>query len=288
MITIFTPTYNRGYIIEKLYLSLCNQTSNEFEWLVVDDGSTDNTKDLIEQFIADNKINVRYIYKENGGKHTAINLGVKNARGELFFIVDSDDYLIPSAISLVINYYNNIINNEHCAGIGFMRCNNKMEIIGNKFPFDTFEGSAHQLNELYNVNGDMAEVYKTDILRMFPFPNNNEKFCPEALIWHRIADKYNMLWVNRAIYCCEYIPDGLTAKIVKVRMNAPLNSMQFYSEEVNRNLSYKLNLRSAINFWRFSFNSDLNFISKCRMVRYIYYPLIIVGYLFYLKDKYYE
>ena len=98
MITIFTPTYNRGYIIEKLYLSLCNQTSNEFEWLVFDDGSTDNHLDLIERFIADNKINIRYIYKENGGKHTAINLGVKNANGELFFIVDSDDYLTPDAV----------------------------------------------------------------------------------------------------------------------------------------------------------------------------------------------
>ena len=102
MITVFTPTYNRGYIIEKLYNSLVSQNYNEFEWLIVDDGSTDQTQELISNFITKGFIDIRYFKQENGGKHRAINKGVKLAKGELFFIVDSDDYLSNNALDRVL------------------------------------------------------------------------------------------------------------------------------------------------------------------------------------------
>jgi glycosyltransferase involved in cell wall biosynthesis len=101
MITIFTPTYNRAYSLRRLYDSLCKQTSNDFEWLVVDDGSTDDTENLINSFIADGKVDIRYFKQANGGKHRAINFGVREARGELFFIVDSDDQVTPDAVEWI-------------------------------------------------------------------------------------------------------------------------------------------------------------------------------------------
>ena len=101
-ITVFTPAYNRGYIIEKLYRSLQNQTFRNFEWLIIDDGSSDNTSEKIQSFIQDNNdFPIIFEKVENGGKHRAINLGVQKARGELFFIVDSDDYLTNTSLEIV-------------------------------------------------------------------------------------------------------------------------------------------------------------------------------------------
>ena len=104
-ITIFTPTYNRDYIIINLYKSLLIQTLKDFEWLIIDDGSTDNTELLVSSFIKDNKINIRYIKQQNGGKHRAINKALEEAKGELFFIVDSDDQLVDNAIERILYYF---------------------------------------------------------------------------------------------------------------------------------------------------------------------------------------
>ena len=100
-ITILTPTYNRGENLKKLYKSLLKQKDNRFEWLIVDDGSTDGTKKIIDEFLMDSKINIKYLYKKNGGKHTALNLGIKEINTDLIFIVDSDDYLNDNAIQSI-------------------------------------------------------------------------------------------------------------------------------------------------------------------------------------------
>ena len=117
LITVFTPAYNRGYIIGKLYESLRRQSFRDFEWLVVDDGSTDDTGTLLAGFIAENKIPIRYFRQENGGKHRAINRGVREARGELFFIVDSDDHLADDALERVAFHYGNVRNDANFAGV---------------------------------------------------------------------------------------------------------------------------------------------------------------------------
>lgn len=118
MITVFTPTYNRAYILPKLYASLRTQTSDNFEWVIVDDGSTDETKRLVTGWLSDNnKFCVRYYNRENGGKHRAINFGVQVARGELFFIVDSDDYLTPDAVETLILWEASIKNDDKFCGV---------------------------------------------------------------------------------------------------------------------------------------------------------------------------
>ena len=101
MITVLTPTFNRASLLPRLYKSLCKQTYRDFEWLVIDDGSSDHTKEILDQFVKENKISIRYYYKTNGGKHTAINLGLDVAKGEIFFIADSDDVLLPDSLSIV-------------------------------------------------------------------------------------------------------------------------------------------------------------------------------------------
>lgn len=285
-VTVFTPTYNRAYIIEKLYVSLCNQTNNQFEWLIIDDGSTDNIDEIVERFIAEKKINIKYLKQPNKGKHAAINNGVCNSSGDLFFIVDSDDYLKENAIELICQAYYSIDTNDNIAGIGFMRCSPNGDKIGSKLPFENIICNAFHLTYKIKATGDMAEVYKTDILRNYPFPEiSGEKFCPEAMVWFRIARKYQMLWINKAIYVCEYLDDGLTKSITKVRHRSPKTSMLFYNElynDVNSPLTIKI--KAAINYWRFSFSDTSSLFDKIKKIGLLPSLLIPFGWFMYKND----
>lgn len=226
-ITIFTPTYNRGYIIENLYKSLKKQTFNDFEWVVVDDGSTDNTKDLFEKIFKDNERNFNLIYEQtnNGGKHRAINRGLQLASGELFFIVDSDDYLTDDALELIDSMEKSIPESEKrtlFAGVCALRGYSPYEIIGT-----TFEGDILDITTLerikYGIDGDKAEVFYTDILKRYPFPEfEGEKFLTECVVWDRIAsDGFKLRFFNKICYITEYLEDGLSAKYNQIMDTNP-------------------------------------------------------------------
>ncbi|WP_022932670.1 glycosyltransferase family A protein [Treponema bryantii] len=216
MITVFTPTYNRAYTLQKLYESLCNQICKDFEWLVVDDGSTDETSTLFEKWKTENKIRINVLYRTNGGKSTAINLGVQNAKGNLFFIVDSDDFLTVDAVEkLVSAERKKKIQNYSfpVAGFCYRRKNYRTgELIGFSRKTLPTTASSLELSFKYGFVGDKAEVFYTDILRQFPFPDiPNNKFVPEALVWYHIAaNGYKLIIIDEAIYQCDYIADGYT------------------------------------------------------------------------------
>ncbi len=255
IITVFTPTYNRAKLLPRLFESLCAQTCTDFEWLIVDDGSTDNTEEVVGNFIKGHKQSfpIQYIRKENGGKHTAINLGAKEAKGELFLIADSDDTLPPQSIDTIIKNYIPIKNNNSFAGVcGYMKHSNGC-IIGN--PLLNIDASSIEMRGKFRIHGDMLEVFKTNILKEFPFPEiSNERFCPEALVWNRIAQKYKLRVFAKAIYCRDYFEGGLTANIVRIRMNSPVASMMTYAEMTKYpSVPLMQKIRSAINYWRFRF-----------------------------------
>lgn len=253
LITVFTPTYNRAYRLNVLYESLCRQSFTDFEWLIVDDGSTDNTEALVEDWLKENKINIRYFRQPNGGKHRAINQGVKMANGELFFIVDSDDCLTPNAIDEIERQYRAIYDKEDFCGVCGLKCYADGSKIGGESKYDILECSSLDFRYKYKVKGDMAEVLRTDILRNYPFPEfDDEKFCPEALVWNRIALKYKFRYFYSKIYVCEYLSDGLTAGIVRIRRNSPKASMLYYSELYHLKINLKTTIKASINFWRFS------------------------------------
>lgn len=286
MITVFTPTYNRGYIIENLYKSLCYQSLSNFEWLIVDDGSIDATEEKIKDFIAEDKITIRYFKQKNAGKHVAINRGVREARGELFFIVDSDDFLINTAIERLDFYYNQIKGDITFAGVSGTRISFSGSRIGGDFCYDIIDCSPLDLRLKYHVEGDMAEAFKTQVLREYPFPVfNNEKFCPEAMIWNRLSIKYRLRYFNEGIYKCEYLPDGLTAKIVRLRMQSPLTSMLYYSELYHMPIPFLQKLKAAINFWRFSFCVKDSFSHKTKQIGLVSLFMYPLGLLFHLKDN---
>lgn len=286
MVTVFTPTYNRAYIIENLYKSLKRQTCKDFEWLVVDDGSTDNTSELFERWKSEKDFNVRYIKLNNGGKHRAINRGVKEAWGEFFFIVDSDDYLTNNAIERIEEHFLSLKDDSAFAGVCGLRCFPNGSRIGGDYNFGLLDCTPLDLRFKYKIKGDLAEVIKTTIMKEYPFPEiDNERFCPEAVLFNRIAQKYKLRYFYEKIYVCDYLSDGLSAKITRIRMRSPKSSMICYSELANYKVPFCQKLRAAINFWRFSFCSKEPFETKLRRIGIRWLFMLPIGYLIHIKDQ---
>ena len=290
-ISILTPTYNRGKLLLPLYESLKNLTFEDFEWLIVDDGSEDDTEQYALSWIAHNIQNaefpIRYIKKSNGGKHTAINRGVREASGELILILDSDDTLPEDSLATIAQYYEQCKGYKDCAGVCGLMAHHDGQLIGTGFPKDPMYESALQFRyaEKGNVTGDLLEVYKTSVMREFPFPEiENEKFCPESLVWNRIANKYKLFCFNKIVYYRDYLDGGLTSKIVKIRMNSPIASTMTYAEMLDYNISLKWKIRSAINYWRFKYcitNKSL----KAPAVKWYWKVFQIIGLIMHLKDN---
>lgn len=267
MITIFTPTYNRAHLLHNLYNSLCIQTEKNFEWLIIDDGSSDNTQEVVQNFIDENRITIRYQKQENQGKHIAINNGVALARCELFFIVDSDDVLPNDSLEKIIEKYQLIKNNKDIVGIAGRRGYITGGYIGTNKKYSDIITTSLNFRFNHRIEGDMAEVFRTEILRKFPFPFlEGEKFCPEALIWQKIDQFYKMLWFSDIIYRGEYIEGGLSANIFKVRKNSPKASCLYYSELSKYNISYFQKIKAVANYWRFSIYDDIPFREKLKKV----------------------
>lgn len=233
ILTIFTPTYNRAYTLERLYNSLLHQSSKDFEWLIVDDGSTDNTKELINRFILENKIEINYIWQENGGKHRAINRGVDMALGDYFMIVDSDDYLTYDAVESVMRELKKISTRNDVSGICFRKVNYSTGvIIGRAFPENASFATTFDIIYNWKIREDKAEVFRTKLLHGNPFPEiSGERFMTEAYVWNKVAGKRNsMLYcVNQGIYMCDYLPDGLTANFKNLLKDNPKGFIKYYS-----------------------------------------------------------
>lgn len=267
MITVFTPTYNRAYMIDKLYDSLCLQTCKDFEWIVVDDGSVDNTEELIQNFIQENKIHIVYYKQKNQGKHIAINKGVEMAHGELFFIVDSDDILPRDSLEIIIQKYQSIKDDETIAGLAGRKGYISGGYIGTNKIYEDIIMTSIDFRFKKKIAGDMAEVYKTKVIRQYPFPQfEGERFCSEALVWKRIDQQYKMLWFSDIVYKAEYIPDGLTANSFKVRKNSPKASCLYYAEEAQYDTPAYQKIKSVANYWRFSIYDDISFWEKLQKV----------------------
>ncbi len=245
-ITVFTPTYNRGYIIHNLYHSLKKQTVKNFEWIVIDDGSIDNTQQLFEEWMkADNNFQIKYTKVLNGGKHRAINKGLDIAKGELFIIVDSDDYLVDNAIEMIIKWEDTIKGDKsNFAGISGNKGYDINTILGTTFEGDYIDATNLERNQ-YNILGDKAEVYYTEIMRKFKFPEfQGENFITESVVWNRIAAAgYKIRWFNEVIMICEYLDDGLTMQGNELFKKNPKGYALYLNQE---NVFYRRNWRERV------------------------------------------
>lgn len=250
IVTVLTPTFNRGGVLDKLFQSLQKQTTNNFEWLLIDDGSTDDTKRIVEEMKQHAEFPIRYIYKENGGKHTALNVGVKQITSELTFIVDSDDALVSDAIETILQYHEKYRERKDLCGYSFLRRFPDGKINGKPFEPDEKVGTYIECRiNADDTQADKAEVFYTSCLKEFPFPEyRNEKFLGEDLVWIRMALKYKMVHINRAIYVGQYLEDGLTKNRRKNNIRSPYGCMERAKEFMRPELKLKYRLKGAVQY----------------------------------------
>lgn len=233
--TVFTSTYNRGYILPELYQSLCAQTYKNFEWLIVDDGSTDHTRELVEGWKRNqHEFEIQYYYVDNGGKPRAINYGVGKAQGVFFIMVDSDDTLTDDALAKMHFWCNEIRDDQRLIGVGAARGYRDGRYIKGVPPCVGETGYIDATNlerGKYNLDADMCEAYKTELFRKYPMATwPGEKFAPEQIALNEIAlHGYMLRWHKDIIYICEYLEDGLTKGWQGLERRNPMGYAMMYN-----------------------------------------------------------
>lgn len=281
-VTILTATYNREKYLSQLYNSLLSQTVQRFEWIIVDDGSTDNTGDLVNDFISQKNIDIIYIKKENGGKHTALNKGVEYVKTPLTFIVDSDDILTDDAIQIIENDYLEIMSNNYC-GLAYLRGYNSTNVIGDPF---LNEGYANMNTIRYknHIKGDKAEVWKTDYLKKTPFPVfKGEKFIGEHYVWCQLSEKYDMYVRNKIIYITEYLEGGLTKSGRKMRITCPYGGIASSNILISNKYPLKTRIKNSLLYICYNFfaNEKLGVILSNSKSPILTLCMLPFGYLMY-------
>ena len=233
-LTVFTPTYNRKELLTRAYKSLTAQTVKDFEWLIVNDGSTDHTDDEVKKWIDEDIIPIRYHYRENGGKMRAHNTGVELTRTELFLCLDSDDYLVDNAIESLLHAYEDAVSNgdgeKPVGGVVAHKGRSEKEIFGgNDFPVT----GTSTLYGLYQkgFTGETTLMFRTDILKMFPFPEiEGEKYVPEDYIYDKIDTVCVLAVLPQIITVCEIVDGGYTDSVRKLRRDN-VNAFYLYYEQ---------------------------------------------------------
>lgn len=261
-VAVVTATYNRANLLTNLYESLLNQTSKDFIWIIIDDGSTDNTKDLIKYFILENKINIIYKFYENSGKHRAINKAIDICNSKLFFIVDSDDILTNNSIEKIIEFEKTIKNEEKYCGIAGLKADYKGDLVIKEFLYECLDATSLEATYKYKLFGDKAEVFYTNILKENKFPEiEGEKFITENVLWHKIAAMgYKIRWFNEIIYLCEYREDGLTKNALKNVVKNCKGETFYHNQELLFNIPIKYKFKHQINYFRFGLFTNFGIV----------------------------
>lgn len=213
LLTIFTATYNRAHLLPRLYDSLKRQQATDFEWIVVDDGSSDDTAEVLSQFIKnENPFSIRVFQQKHGGKHRAVNYGIREAKGKYFMLLDSDDYLTENAVTLITKWVETIENLPGMCGVAGTKIKDNGELIGEFYSGAPFIDATNLERRTYNLLGDKAEVYRTECLRRHMFPEfEGENYISPAYCWNAIAaEGLKIRWFGVPLQICEYLPDGIT------------------------------------------------------------------------------
>jgi len=291
--TVFTATYNRAHTLDRVYRSLEAQTFRDFEWLVVDDGSTDETSALMERWLRDPPFPIRYLRQPNAGKHSAMNRGVREARGALFFQLDSDDAVVPTALERLHFHWQSIAPSERAsfsAVSGLCRDHHGV-LVGTAFPRAITDSDSLEVTYRFKVTGDKCGFQRTDVLREFPFPDVTG-FVPEGVIWARIARRYRTRYVNEVLLINYRDEPSLSRGWRPIR--SPVGLRMMHRAILTEQLDYLRYapvafLRSAAHFSRFSFHLGVGVAAQYREMpsargRLLWALALPLGWLAYLWD----
>lgn len=233
-LTVFTPTYNRAEHIKKCYQSLVEQTNRDFVWQVIDDGSEDGTRELIQSFIQENRISIDYHWKENGGKASAINYSLDVTDTPLWLCLDSDDYLFQNAVEIILSESRDIFSLANVCGIFAVRSNaSGLPMKNVDVPREIRYATQMDIRYRHNVLPEYVQVYKTEVIKQYRFPLfEGEKFVTESWMQDQIDQKYVFKIVHQPLMVCEYLPDGLTNNYYRLIRNNPRGFLTFYAQRV--------------------------------------------------------
>jgi glycosyltransferase involved in cell wall biosynthesis len=247
--TVLTPTYNRAHTLKRVYDSLCAQRFRDFEWIIVDDGSSDGTRELVSSW--QQWFPIRYFWQRNGGKHTAMNRGVAAATGEFVVFLDSDDECKPNALERFDFRWRQIPDPGHFSTLTALTCRPDGSIQGEVFPEDHVD--AFTFADQYRLRGkvDRWGINRTDTLREFPFPEG-ERFVPEALVWNRLSRKYAARFFNEALLVVHPSADSLSRRMVDLRASSPKSTLTYYRELAASSLPAQVRLQAVLNYCRFA------------------------------------
>lgn len=292
-VTVFTATYNRAHTLGRVYASLKQQSFRDFEWLIVDDGSTDGTYDLIRQWQASNPaFPLRYFPQDNAGKHIAHNHALQHASGEYFAILDSDDWYAADALRILVETWDAIPETQRAsfANVEGLCVDHAGCLIGTPFPEDVFDSDAFSIRWQRKSMGDTRGMYRTRVLREFPFPNNFHRgVVTESLVWNRIANRYSTRFINRIIGHAEYQTQGLSQRAaLDVAANAAPKLI--IAREIlcmRRPMPVRYRVRAGINCTRLALHCGLNIFRQINHTskKIICLVLAPAGVLLYLRDR---
>lgn len=285
-LTIITPTYNRGHLLSNLYRSLCEQSNYDFQWLIIDDGSTDNTEEMVSLFESD-RFQIDYIKKENGGKHTALNQSHSFIKGRFIVIVDSDDRLIPEAVDIILNYWDKYETDMKIGGISFLKGYSENAPMTKAFPDEETVSNFIDYRINAGVRGDCCETVRTEWFVRFKFPvYEGEVFMPEGSLWQKIGEKSDMAFVNQIIYVGDYLENGLTKRGRSVRIQNP-NGMMYDSRICFecRRVKFSRRMKGAwllVAYSRFAKKTLKSILqaSKCPLLLAVNIPFGLLLYLY--------
>ena len=288
MLTIFTPVYNRAHTIARLYDSLCLQGSGDFEWVVINDGSSDNICEVLENISVHAPFNVKFFSQQNRGKHTAHNKALKIASGKYFMIIDSDDWMVPGAINDIFSVINKIdALDETVVGASMLSVLESGEVLGDKFPVDGWIGRSYEYFDTFNIKGDKQNIVRTDVLRKMPYPEfEGEIQVAPGLIWNRVCLNYRIIHLNIPVQVVEYQSDGLSARIVEMQAKSPRSTELFYTELSKLGLKNSTRIKALANIIRYRFHNNkysLQGIAWNNKIEYFFSGFI--GILLFIKDR---
>jgi glycosyltransferase involved in cell wall biosynthesis len=285
-------------LLQRAYESLVRQTCQDFEWLVVDDGSTDNTVEVVERLLAEGKIRGRCLRKSNGGKHTALNLAVREARGSLFTVIDSDDWFDPHGLERMFAQWQQVPVEERpkFKGVCGHFAYTSGEIVGDRFPSDVLIADDLDLLLNYQVEGDKIGCTRIEVMREFPFPEDLTKpvehsviYISESIVWHRMGRKYPTRFVNEVFAIKEYQRGGITDRGRIIQAENSKATLLYISEIIGsgRRLPAWYAFKSYSNYIRYSLHEQLSLRDQIARepAKWLFLACLPVGFLLWKRDR---
>lgn len=239
-LTVFTPTYNRAYTLGRLYESLVRQTSQDFQWIVVDDGSTDDTEELVAGWIEQGLLPIYYYKQENGGKPRAHNRGVEECDTELFMCMDSDDYLTDNCVEVILRRWQKERDKKEISGIIALKGKDLKEPLGTWFPKGVYYSTYKELYNHYKFKGDSELIFRTEILKKYPYwVAEGEKFIGEGYVWQKIDCQYTLAVLHEIVAICEYLEDGYSQNVRKLTKDNPISYTELRRQSILYSTTWK-------------------------------------------------